>query len=88
MSRARRSIECPREPIALSAIEAAAFMGVSEGTFREAVKRGIFPDGRDLLGRVLWDAEELHAAFRRLPRRGEAPRCAGPAGVDWRKPQL
>jgi predicted DNA-binding transcriptional regulator AlpA len=86
MARPRRSIECPREPVALSAAEAAAFMGVSEGTFREAVERGLFPAPRELLGRVLWDAEELHTAFRRLPRQGEVPQSAGPAGIDWRKP--
>lgn len=84
MSRPRRAIDCPREPIALSAPEAAAYLGVSETAFREAVEKGIFPKARTLLGRVLWDADELRAAFRGLPRQGEAPKVDG--APDWGRP--
>jgi predicted DNA-binding transcriptional regulator AlpA len=85
MARPRRSIECPRDPVGLSAPEAAAFVGVSETMFRDAVTKGLFPAPRELFGRVLWDAEEVYAAFRRLPRKGET-RQDDFSGVDWSRP--
>jgi len=81
MSRARRSIECPRDPIGLSSMEASAYLGISESTFKAAVEKGFFPGAHELFGRLLWDAEELRAAFRRLPRRGKAGQDE--ADIDW-----
>ena len=86
MPRPRRLIDCPREPVGLSALEAASFLGVSENTLREAVERGLLPAPRELLGRVLWDADELSAAFRRLPRRGEIVETHALGGTDWTRP--
>ena len=83
MPRARRTIECPREPIGLSADEAAAFIGVSGGTFLAAVEQKIMPAPRMLFGRVLWDAEEVRMAFRRLPQKGRAHQDDAPGGTDW-----
>lgn len=85
MKRATR--ECPREPIGLSLEEAAAYVGVGTSTFEKAVIQGAMPQARKLFGRVLWDAEELHAAFRRLPRNGlSRQNVAGDDGEDWSQP--
>ena len=87
MTRPRRAVDCPREPIGLSAEEAAAFIGVAERTFAAAVEKGLMPGPRALLGRRLWDAEELKTAFHALPRRGlpEAGKLGEDTGaaVDW-----
>ena len=82
MSRPRRHIDCPRDPIGLSAESAAAFLGVSQATFLTAVEKKLMPQAYQLLGRMVWDAEELSAALRRLPRRGGAPESVKD-GVDW-----
>lgn len=89
MKRARRQAECPRDPIGLSVEEAAAFIGVSPSTFGKAVEQGAMPRPRRLFGRVLWDADELRSAFRRLPRHG-LPRqdAADEDGDDWSHPSL
>jgi predicted DNA-binding transcriptional regulator AlpA len=82
MSRRRREIDCPRDPIGLSAEEAAAFVGVSASIFYTAVERGLMPAGRQLFGRTLWDADEIALAFRRLPKR-QASENAKDLAVDW-----
>jgi hypothetical protein len=82
MSRPRRAIDCPRDPIGLSAEEAAAFVGVSVGTFESAVAQGLMPAARQLFGRTLWDADEIALAFRRLPKRQNQGKLAE-ARVDW-----
>lgn len=65
----RRSVTlCPREPIGLSATEAATFIGVSETHFRKAVENGLLPPAVQLFGRCVWLADELIAALKRLPR--------------------
>lgn len=74
MSRARRTIDCPRDPVGLSQEEAAAFVGVSPTHFERAVAAGLMPAPREFFGRMLWDAEEVYQAFRRLPRRGKNPK--------------
>jgi predicted DNA-binding transcriptional regulator AlpA len=87
MTRARRLLAAPREPIGLSAEEAAAYLGVSCNSFLGAVRRGDMPQARLLGSRSLWDADELRTAFRTLPRRGLSE--AGNSGeteeeaVDW-----
>ena len=82
----RRNVACPRDPIALSAPEAAAFLGVGQTMFERAVEQGLLPDGRMLLGRVLWSASELEAAFQRLPRRRPMTQD-GSADIDWGAPR-
>lgn len=86
MARAKKNVDCPRDPVALSAPAAAAFLGVSENTLRDAVDRGLLPRPRQLLGRVLWDADELHAAFRRLPQHGDKVENVFSGGPDWSNP--
>jgi predicted DNA-binding transcriptional regulator AlpA len=80
MSR-RRAIECPREPIGLSAEEAAAFIGVSASTFQKAVDERLMPSPRTLFKRVLWDADEVRMAFRQLPQKDRTDHADG--GTDW-----
>lgn len=70
--RARKLIDCPRDPIGLSSEEAATFIGISESLFQSAVDAGSLPSPRQLGGRLIWDAEEVAVAFRRLPRKGAA----------------
>lgn len=69
MSRVRRAVDCPREPIGLSIEEAASFLSVSADTFQRAVDEGSMPAPRRLFGRLIWDADEIAKAFRRLPRK-------------------
>ena len=84
MARPRRSITCPREPIALSLEEAAAFVGMSATHFLRLMNEGVMPHPRRAGGRRLWDAEECIAAFRRLPREGgmSDPSEADPYSAD------
>jgi predicted DNA-binding transcriptional regulator AlpA len=70
MSKPRRDIECPRDPVGLSMEEAAAYLGISSSLFDRAVQIGAMPAPYELFGRIIWDAEEVHAALRRLPKRG------------------
>jgi predicted DNA-binding transcriptional regulator AlpA len=70
MAKARRSIDCPRDPIGLGAEEASAFIGVSTTTFAKAVENGLMPAPFELFGRKIWSASEIEAALNRLPRRG------------------
>jgi predicted DNA-binding transcriptional regulator AlpA len=84
MAKPRRSIDCPREPIGLSCDEAAAFIGVSASLFQAAVTAGTMPEPRQLGGRLIWDAEEIVKAFRRLPTKGAATQNDGPAPDKWR----
>ncbi len=83
MSRARRAIICPREPIGLSAEESGAYLGISANTFKSAVDKGLLPGPHELLGRLLWDAEELKSAFRGLPRRQTSSENLSSGEVDW-----
>jgi predicted DNA-binding transcriptional regulator AlpA len=54
----------------LSAPEAAAAIGVSASKFRELVEGGRMPRPRRIDGRLVWDVDELRAAFKALPREG------------------
>jgi len=55
----------------LRAEEAATYLSLSLTKFREMVKREEMPKPR-IAGRcIIWDVEELDAAFRELPREGE-----------------
>jgi predicted DNA-binding transcriptional regulator AlpA len=80
MSRARRQIDCPREPIGLSREEAATFIGISATSFERLVDRGEMPQPRKVLGRLIWAASEIEAAFLRLPRAGDDGNGEKPPG--------
>jgi predicted DNA-binding transcriptional regulator AlpA len=57
-------------PFAVSREAAAALLGVSAAFFDRLVKDGRMPQPREVDGRVLWDSEEVRAAWRAIPRRG------------------
>lgn len=52
--------------------EAAAAIGVSANTFDGLVASGQMPPPRMVKTRKIWDVDELRAAFKSLPRDGEA----------------
>jgi predicted DNA-binding transcriptional regulator AlpA len=54
-------------PRGLSREQAAAYVGVSTGTFDVLIKEKIMPGPKRLRGRVVWDREQLDAAFSALP---------------------
>jgi excisionase family DNA binding protein len=64
-------------PIGMRIADAARFVGVSETTFREWVRRGLMPSPRRIGDCVMWDTDELKEHFRALPREG------APANDDW-----
>lgn len=66
-------------PFAVSREAAAALVGISPSKFDMLVSDGRMPQPRALDGRVLWDVEEVRAAWRSVPRRGEAVQDAGSA---------
>ena len=82
MTTPRKPRLCSREPIGLSTPDAAAFIGVSEGHFLNAVKLGLMPAPFELMGRKVWHADEIEAALKRLPRKSLAGHD-GPAPEDW-----
>ena len=57
----------------LKLVEAAAYVGVSAGTFLKAQEKGLMPKPRDFMGTPIYDAEEVWAAFKALPHAGETP---------------
>jgi predicted DNA-binding transcriptional regulator AlpA len=61
-------------PFAVGRHAAAALVGISAGFFDKLVNGGRMPQPRDLDGRVLWDSDEVRAAWRALPKRGQTPR--------------
>ena len=68
LTRVARSLRCAREPVGLSLEGAAALIGVSASLFTRAVQEGLMPRPRRLFGRLLFDADEVITAYRRLPR--------------------
>lgn len=64
----RAPAHCPRDPVGLSMEEAAAFLGVGLSLFLRMVDDGRMPRPHRADGRRIWDADEIAAAFRRLPR--------------------
>ena len=62
---------------ALSAPEAALFVGLSETLFRELVDEGTMPSPRVVRTRMLWDVDELTLAFKSLPRKNEVVEVGG-----------
>ena len=88
MTRKRATIVCPREPIGLSLDESAAYVGMSPALFERLIREGVMPCPRQFKKRLIWDADELLAAFRRTPHKaldlspGVAPMHDDDAGSD------
>jgi hypothetical protein len=61
-------------PYAVGKQAAAALISISAGFFDKLVGDGRMPEPRELDGRVLWDSEEVKAAWRAIPKRGQAAR--------------
>jgi predicted DNA-binding transcriptional regulator AlpA len=55
-----------------SRIEASAAIGVSATTFDGLVNDGRMPQPRLIGARKIWDVDEIRAAFKCLPREGDA----------------
>lgn len=68
----RREI-MPRLPVVfgLQEAEAAAAVGIGTTKFRELVEAGRMPKPRLLDHRLLYDVDELRAAFKAIPHDGE-----------------
>ena len=60
----------------LPELEAAVSVGVSITKFREMVAEEIMPKPRDVSGKLVYDVDELRAAFKNMPHQG------GEEGVD------
>lgn len=58
-------------PIAVNARGAAYLLNLSAGTFQKLVEGGVMPKPRRIGTRVLWDLEEVRAAFRSIPQDGQ-----------------
>lgn len=58
--------------IAMGREEAAGALGISRNLFNAMVDDGRMPPPRVVNGRRLWDVGEVKAAFRAIPRDGEA----------------
>jgi excisionase family DNA binding protein len=54
----------------LPEIEAAASVGISQTKFRELVAAGTMPSPRIVGGKLVYDVDELQAAFKNMPHRG------------------
>jgi excisionase family DNA binding protein len=68
----------------LSEIEAAVYLSLSPTKFREMVADGRMPQPRVADGRLIWDVQELDAAFKALPRRGgENSMFGAKLGDSW-----
>lgn len=62
-------------PFAVPLDAAAALVGVSSNYFGQLVEEGRMPQPREIGRRVLWDTEEVKAAWRAIPKRGEAAKA-------------
>jgi len=60
--------------------EAAAAIGISQRKFRDLVADKRIPRPRRIDGRLVWDVDELHAAFKEFPHDGPDEHL--PAGGD------
>jgi predicted DNA-binding transcriptional regulator AlpA len=69
-------------PIGLSREVAAAYVGIGTTLFDEMIDDGRMPPPRLINGRTVWDQEEVYAAFKALPHRGET---IGKTKSDWSK---
>jgi len=81
---ARRKAEIgARLPIrrGLGEAEAALYVGLGATKFSELVKDGTMPRPRLIGAQRIWDIDDLDAAFKSLPRDGEATKDT--AGTSW-----
>lgn len=80
----RRRDVAPSLPVVLGLpeLEAAAAIGVSTTKFREMVEAGQMPPPRDAAGKLVYDIDELRAAFKALPHRGEEARGEADTWAD------
>lgn len=72
-------------PIAVPRDAAAALLSISPNHFTSLVDSGLMPQPRTLGRRVLWDADEVKAAWRALPKQGEEPPPNSWADLDGRR---
>lgn len=56
----------------LDRLQAAAAVGVSANAFDQMIGKGLMPKPRMINSRKVWDVDELRAAFKCLPKDGEA----------------
>jgi hypothetical protein len=56
----------------LGEVEAAGAIGVSASKFRALVQDGRMPLPRRIDGRLIWDVDELRAAFKAFPHQRES----------------
>ena len=59
-------------PRGLRRAEAAAYIGVSAGTFDKLVEQGAMPGPKSIMSCKVWDREEVDRAFAALPDTSEA----------------
>jgi hypothetical protein len=70
-------------PVGVSREQAAALVGISASLFDRLVHDGLMPDARMAYGRLIWDVQEVTAAFRALPHRTEQVDQSSGAGQSW-----
>lgn len=70
-------------PVGVSREQAAALIGISASLFDRLVHDGLMPDARMAYGRLIWDVQEVTAAFRSLPHRTEHVDQSTGAGQSW-----
>ncbi len=82
---ARKTEVAARLPVrrGLSEVEAAIYLSLSPSKFRDMVQDGRMPQPREADSRLIWDVEELDAAFKALPRRGGDVLTFGANGDSW-----
>lgn len=61
--------DCPR---GLNRIQAAAYVGVSPGTFDKLVSDGLMPKPKRVRSRLIFDKQELDVAFSALGEEAES----------------
>lgn len=70
-------------PLGLGRAEAAAYLGISPGTFDKLVQDGRMPPPKLIESRKVWDRDAITIAFRELPE-PERPDPRQPeGGTGW-----
>jgi predicted DNA-binding transcriptional regulator AlpA len=72
MTKSSTILLSPLAPIGLSRENSADYVGVGTTLFDQMVGDGRMPPPREINNRTVWDQEELYAAFKALPHRGQA----------------
>ncbi|WP_206073333.1 helix-turn-helix transcriptional regulator [Mesorhizobium wenxiniae] len=71
MKRASAVLPDSLPPVGINREQAAALIGIGTSLFDRLVAAGKMPEPRTIAGRLIWDVEEVAAAFRALPHRSE-----------------